>query len=787
MLIFFCKQRLWGDSPHNCISKNGTGRNRDLLKSILKRFYTINFQLSCGRKVTFGYMKTLSKISLISGFLATALAFAGTPNFPFPQNKAYPYGNTFQAATTGKIFEKFVTWKKAWYTEAGTYYQKYAGGTADANQSMPSGTARIISPNAHSELSVSEGIAYGMLLMVYMSSTTADYQTEFDKLWKYWKCYGVGLNGNGCSSWSGQGMDWEIDNESNDISSGSASDADFDAAVALIMASKQWNNSTYLSEAKQLISWIQSNDMESDGRIRPGSNWNEAFNPSYFAIAAFKLFAAVTGNSFWETAVTVNAAHLRACQNSTTGLMPDWCDWSSHTPVQTSASVSGGYLGFYDDAARTPWRMAWGYAWYGTAKAKEANDAIINWLDSATYGYAGMILPGYSIDGSSDQDVFISSTYTGGLGLAMLSADNPKSYLENLYYTLINTEGKESLTASKGENYFAATLNLMTLLTLTGNLPNLYDLTGYTAFTPDTTLRLTPKSPEGTLAEKNSASISGLFHWGSYSDKFGVTKMYPDSGNSAVYLQADGSNIVAMETLLAPEPTYEGGVDLDYPFAGVASSFDEAESYYDLSDLAQIRIVYKSQGVMRFALLDQETLTQQQEGSEPGFYLQPTEDWKEVVIDAAAVDAYGKFINLGFLSWANYENSREDVLKAVRGIKFDVKMSKGGFASFALREINLLDAEGNAVKSLRDRLPIETVRTPMSKMQISLQNGNIQYQLAENGSKLRIYDLNGTVLASKPVQGSGQVALRELVSEKGLYIVRLSNSTKSRIIKIQNN
>lgn len=758
-------------------------------KSVLILLYKQKLSHSGNIDLFSDIMNHLSKALLFLGFTAISSTYAGTPQFPFPQNKAYPYGNTFQSASTDKILAHFTTWKQAWYTEAGTFYEKYEGASENANASMPNGTARIISPNAHSELTVSEGIAYGMLLMVYMSNTSADYQTEFDKLWKYWKCYGKGLNGNGCSSWNGQGMDWQIDNNTNDISGGSASDADFDAALALIMASKQWNNATYLNEAKQLIAWIKANDMESDGSIRPGSNWNEAFNPSYSCVAAFELFYQVTNDSFWKTAISTTMSHLRKCQHTATGLMPDWCDWNSHKPTQTNASVSGGYLGFYDDAARTPWRTAWGYAWYGISQAKEANDAIIGWLDSTTYGYAGMILPGYSIDGTSDQSIFVSSTYTGGLGLSMLSSDKPKSYLENLYYTLIHTDGKTSLTASNGENYFAATLNILYLLTLTGNLPNFYDMTGFTNFTPNPANVLTPKEPEGTLQPKNAgAAISGFTEWGAYSDKFtsptlGTTKMFPDSGSSAIYQQADGSYNIAMEAFIASEPPYEGGGE-KYPFAGVACSFDSEQGYHDLSDLDHIRITYKSQGVMRFALLDKETLNQDKEGAEPGIYLPPTEDWRTIDIDIT-YNSNLDFNTLRFADWSNLNGviSATDVLKAVRGVKFDVKMQKAGYASFALKEINLFDKNGKVVSALNGTNPIHAPKISTPKTLLNQENNVVFYQAASN-AKLSVFDLNGTLLSAKPVQGVGQISLAELVPAKGQYILRLTSNGRSQFLKV---
>ncbi|PBC74855.1 glycosyl hydrolase family 8 [Fibrobacter intestinalis] len=732
-------------------------------------------------------MKNLSKSFLLFLGLAAFSVANAAPQYPFPQNKAYPYGNTFQSAVTDSIKSHFNVWKKAWYTEAGTFYAKYGGASENANKAMPSGTARIISPNSHAELSVSEGIAYGMLLMVYMSSTNEDHQSEFDKLWKYWKCYGKGLNGNGCSSWSGQGMEWQVDNYDGSIGSGTASDAEFDAAVALVMASKQWNNPTYLNEAKQLIAWIKSNDMNSDASIRPGSNWNDAFNPSYAAVAAFQLFYEITNDAFWQTAVDKATSEVQLCQNAKTGLMPDWCDWNTHQPTETNASVTSGYLGFYNDATRTPWRMAWGYAWYGISKAKTSNDKIVPWLDSASYGYAGMILPGYNVDGSSDNDVYVSSDFTGGLGLSMLSADDPKSYLEGLYYTLTNTKGKDSLRAKVGEEYFASTLNVLYMLLLTGNMPNFYNMTNYTDFVPNPANVQTPKQPIGVLQDTAlQPTISGLAHWGVYSDDLGVTKMFPDSGSSGIFQQTDGKNIASMEMFIAPEPTYSTDPNLKYPFAGIACSFDSEQSYHDLSDLANVRITYRSKGVIRFALLDQETLNQDKEGGEPGYFLQPTDDeWRTIDIDITA-NANNDFNTLTYPAWTNLNGviSASDVLKAVRGVKFDVKMQKAGYASFDLAEIALQDRNGNVVKALSGQNAIP--KTEALTKALLRQSGNIvHFNAVGNNAKLSVYNLNGTLLSTRMLNGSGEIALDELAPARGLYVLRLSTAKTLQFLKIQ--
>lgn len=729
----------------------------------------------------------MKKAFLFAGILCSLAAsfVVAAPQFPFPQNKAYPYGLTFKGAETSVIQEHFNTWKKAWYTEAGSFYALYGGASENANKTMPSGTARVISPNANVELSVSEGIAYGMLLMVYMSSTQNDYQSEFDKLWKYWKCYGKGLNGNGCNSWSGQGMDWQVDNHTGSVSGGTASDAEFDAAMALVMAYKQWGNASYLDDAKKLITWTKANDMSSDGSIRPGSNWNDAFNPSYSNVAAFKLFAEVTGDAFWNTATNTTLSHLRQCQNTVTGLMPDWCDWNTHQGTTTGAAVGTGGGTFGDDAARTGWRTAQGYHWYGLEEAKAANVAISNWLYNSTYGYAGMILPGYNLDGTSNADVFVSSTYTGGLGLAMTSVEDDKDYLETIYYCLKNTVGKDSARAGKGENYFAATLNILYLLTLTGNMPNFYNMTGYTPFTPDPVNGVRrPVSPAGELQlEGSGIKISGFEHWGAYSDKYGETVMYPDSGTTGIYMQ-NGVPVIATELYIAPEPTYDADAVLLYPFAGVSVSFSDDQSYYDLTQLNTVRITYRSEGVMRFALLDSMTLADGNEGGEPGFYLPQSADFTTLDIDISC-DAYGDFNTLTFPSWA-WDNSCGDVLPMVRGLKFDAKMAKAGYASFSLSEVSLLDASGNIIQSMQgiNAIP-ENQQKMVSAHPIAQYGKTLFFAGFDNNVQVEIFALNGERLFKTELSNQNSLDLTKTGLSKGVYMVRVSDSKYSRSVRIQ--
>ena len=77
--------------------------------------------------------------------MAATMSMAAA-NFPFPQNMKSPYGYTIPFASPDSIKVHFDLWKKAWY---------------DANQGWvlaPEGTCST----------VSEAIAYGMLITVYM-------------------------------------------------------------------------------------------------------------------------------------------------------------------------------------------------------------------------------------------------------------------------------------------------------------------------------------------------------------------------------------------------------------------------------------------------------------------------------------------------------------------------------------------------------------------------------------------------------------------------------------------
>lgn len=751
--------------------------------------------------------------------LTTAVALAAVssmaaPKYPFPQNMKHPHGNIIEYADASMIKEHFSKWKNAWY---------------DANQGWiyaPEGTCST----------VSEAIAYGMLIAVYIDDGSNGAKDMFDKLYGTWKSSG----GNG------GGMNWRV---GCDGGSGSASDADFDAALALVMAAKQWGQDSYLNDAKTIISWMATNDINGS-QIKPGSQWNDAFNPSYATTANFQIFQDVAGGS-WTGVISQAYNDLNACQNSTTGLVPDWCDWSSHQPTRTKAAVAQDESpGFFDDAARTPWRMAWAYYWFGDAKAKAFNAKITNWLYDVA-PVASEINSGYFVDGKAVTSVkrnFASSTFSGGLGLAAASDETElgQKYLSTVYsYLASKTACKKAENCGEGDNpgekYYMSTLNLLYLLLMTGNMPNFNDMSKFTAFTPDPSKAPSLSDVNGKQMEMKDTTVgvSGFWHWGAYHDKYGTTVMKPDSGTSPLVLR--GGKIYAEASMqIGPEPEWTQAkkdvcdatpdkCELLYPSAGIAMSFlPDSKQGVDLKALgvAKLRVDIKTSGPIRMAILNGKSV---EAGSEPGIYVKNSADYKVIEYDLTPYDYGFKGVDgeaIDILDWVDMNKAPEgsQIITDVRGLKFEVKQKEGGIGDVSIRAIEFLDASGNVIDpvtitgmpGVRSEIAEETKPTSSdnpagssssgavdpnssgvgpvvgssgdalttafapARFNASVNGLQIQISNATVGSNFAVFSMQGKVIQTGMIKGSSQLVT---VQNKGAYVIRVGNEVRSIIVK----
>ena len=377
----------------------------------------------------------LNIVTLVLSVLLCNGVFAqinsGNGKVPFGSKGQYQYGIVPTNASSDDARSAYNAWKQEYVTSCGggSYRVKFDDGSS----------------------TVSEGIAYGMLLSVY-----ADDKATFDGLWQYYK---NNRNGNGV-------MNWKINGCSGASGQNGATDAELDAAMALIIAAIQWPGGSYTNDAVKLIQTIKTYEMAADGQALNGDAWgsaNSCRNPSYFAPAYYVEFAKVdaANASFWST-TAINASNklLKANMNSTSGLISNWCDASSGTENACGPTGSGGY-GYGADACRNPWRMAVDYLWHGN-NCSEGASAINAKLVNFVKGHESSVCKG-PFDNRSISNPE-SGRYANGsystMALPMMTSSNQSSL--NNCYSAVKALGDYDV-------YFNTTLRCITMFVLTGN------------------------------------------------------------------------------------------------------------------------------------------------------------------------------------------------------------------------------------------------------------------------------------------------------------------------------
>jgi len=307
------------------------------------------------------------------------------------------------------------------------------------------GALRVRRPNssgAQVNSTVSEGIAYGMLIAVYM-----DDQATFDGLWKYALQW---LDENGL-------MHWYINAEGTmPLGTGAASDGDEDMAFAHLMAHERWGGGGSLAESYQtyatrLIGLIWDHEID-HGRgdiLTPGDGFADGsvINISYFAPAFFRAFGRASGDEAgWGRSVDASYDAIEAAlnptnQNEDNGLVPAW---STPAGVPTVPPGTSHPIHHQLDSCRTPFRLAQDYCWYGEPRALAYLDKINSFHSSVG---ALNILDGYDLNGTPHpQFASVGMQSAAFVGPAAVGA------MANPLYATLRDEG---YTAVAGLNLFA--------------------------------------------------------------------------------------------------------------------------------------------------------------------------------------------------------------------------------------------------------------------------------------------------------------------------------------------
>jgi endo-1,4-beta-D-glucanase Y len=164
------------------------------------------------------------------------------------------------------------------------------------------------------------------------------------------------------------------------LDANSASDADLDYALALVLAHRQWGRPDYLAQAKLVLRDILARETCRDpwGRLwlTPG-DWEACrqplqLNPSYFSPAWYQLFFEVTHDQRWLELAESTYTGLDLMSRSLgkqpgVGLIPDWCllnDFEQFTLAPDRRANFGW------DAIRFPWRVGLAELWFGDRRSR---------------------------------------------------------------------------------------------------------------------------------------------------------------------------------------------------------------------------------------------------------------------------------------------------------------------------------------------------------------------------------------------------------------------------------
>ncbi|HVJ19489.1 MAG TPA: glycosyl hydrolase family 8, partial [Polyangiaceae bacterium] len=293
---------------------------------------------------------------------------------------------------------------------------------------------------------VSEGIAYGMLAAV-----GNDDQASFAGLWSYYQNH---QNQNGL-------MDWKINACSGEVwEAGAASDADLDAAMALVQADCKWGG--YLGAATTLMASIRNHEVATSGAelvLKPGDAWGgeNCTNPSYFAPGYYRVFAQKHGAeaATWNKLADDSYVLLERTAHDSTGLVPDWSDaWGN---PGGGGGCRNDKVNYTYDAARTPWRFATDYVWF-------QNQSAASWLNKVTAWVPDIynLGDGFSLSGSELSSNH-NSVFVGGFALgAMASSEEKKSLFMGAFL---------SVNPSADNAYFQVALRSVYLLLAAGLFP----------------------------------------------------------------------------------------------------------------------------------------------------------------------------------------------------------------------------------------------------------------------------------------------------------------------------
>jgi endoglucanase len=310
---------------------------------------------------------------------------------------------------------------------------------------------------------VSEGQGYGMIIVALMAGDDPEAQEIFDGLWRFARmhpsCNDAAL------------MAWQVPPGRDDPDS--AFDGDADMAYGLILADAQWGTGgavDYAGDATSTLAAILNSTVGAQSQLPLLGDWvgdgdrkyhQNTPRPSDFMPAHFRAFARFSGDARWEAVlenVQALITSLQADHSPETGLLPDFV--SNGKPARPDF-LEGPHDNCYSyNSARVPWRLGTDAVVNGDPLSLAQVRKISVWIEAAAGQDPQCIGQGYKLDGNplKDTDCF-TTLFAAPFGVAAMSNPDQQAWLNRIY----------DAVRTKHEDYFEDSVNLLSLLVMTGN------------------------------------------------------------------------------------------------------------------------------------------------------------------------------------------------------------------------------------------------------------------------------------------------------------------------------
>lgn len=397
-----------------------------------------------------------------------------TPQRPFPQHVTYAPNtikptNYSQAAMDQHVRTFYDDWKSKFVTPAGANQYRIAFGWRD----MPGTEPWQQQERANFYYTVSEGQGYGMVIVALMAGHDPQAQTIFDGLWNFARQYPSGADN--------RLMSWKIQHNPTSNSytivegNNNAFDGDADIAYALILADAQWGSNgaiNYRQAANSVIAGMMAKTVGPQSKLPTLGDWvnyngspHSQYTPrtSDFIPSYFRAYARVSGDTTWNQVVSSTQSalnNIQANHSATTGLLPDFL-MGCNSSCQPAAAefLEGPHDGhYYYNAGRNPWRLATDVLINNDTTSRNQVKKLVGWVAQNSGGQAVNIKAGYQLNGTAI-DSYFSTFFAAPLGVGAMTDPTQQAFLNNIYQNVYNTH----------EGYFADSVNLLSLLVMTGN------------------------------------------------------------------------------------------------------------------------------------------------------------------------------------------------------------------------------------------------------------------------------------------------------------------------------